>query len=99
MSIRVWKIRGFNGAALTFDRSIPEGALSESEVRTMLERLVARHLTDGEVVSGSLRKGAAGYRHDFEVVRAQGGAFCLMTNGSNTHYTATIEEVGDGPRP
>ena len=73
-------------------------SLSESEARTMLERLAARHLTEGEIVGGSLRKGAAGYRHDFEVARSQGGVFCLMTNGSPAHYTATIEEVGDGPR-
>jgi hypothetical protein len=92
MPTKVWKIRGFDAATLTFEASIPEGSLSEKEVVTMLQRLAARHLTDGEVVSGSLRHGMAGYRHDFEIERASGGAFCLTTNGSGAHYTATIEE-------
>ena len=88
MSNRVWKIRGFDGMALTFERSIPEGSLSEAEVKVMLQRLVARHLTDGEVVGGSLRQGTAGYRHDFEILRARGE----MTNGSGMHYTAAVED-------
>lgn len=85
--------------ALTFERSIPEGSLTESEVRVMLQRLVARHLTDGEVVGGSLRQGTAGYRHDFEIERARSEIFCLVTNGSGLHYTATIEDSANAPRP
>lgn len=76
---------------MIFERSLPEGSLSESEIIVMLQRLVARHLNEGEVIGGSLRQGTAGYRHDFEVERARGQSFCLMTNGSGTHYTATIE--------
>lgn len=88
---KVWKIRGFSGQQLTFEREIPEGSLSEPEVITLLQRLQARHLTEGEIVSASLRKGSAAYRHDFEIQRNQSGKYILMTNGSGVHYTATVE--------
>ncbi len=96
---KVWKIRGYDGLRLVVEREIPQGSLSEAEVKTMLQRLQARHLTDGEVVGASLRQGTAGYRHDFEINRNQGGSFALMTTGSGMHYTATSEESADAPRP
>ena len=90
---KVWKIRGFDGDRLTFEREIPLGSLSELEMETLLQRLAARHLTDGEVVGASLRRGSAGYRYDFEIARNTGGLFALMTPGSGMHYTATVEET------
>jgi hypothetical protein len=89
-----WKIAGYDGAKTVFEQSIPEGSLSEPEMETLLQRLAARHLNDGEVVAASLRKNSAGYRTDLEIRKNQGGRYCLMTSGSGAHYTAVIEEVG-----
>ena len=87
------KICGHKGLQLVFEKKIPLGSLSESEVETMLQRLQARHLTDCEVVGASLRKGVAGYRHDLEIHRDRRGSFALMTTGTAFHYTATVEET------
>jgi hypothetical protein len=91
---RHWKITGYDGAEPVFEQSLPEGSLSAPEMETLLQRLAARHLTEGEVVAASLRKNSAGYRRDLEISQNHGGQYCLMTSGSGTHYTAVIEEVG-----
>jgi hypothetical protein len=63
-------------------------------MEALLQRLAARHLNEGEVVSASLRKNSAGYRADLEIHKSHGGRYCLMTTGSGPHYTAVIEDVG-----
>ena len=95
---KVWKIRGFDGFRVVFERTIPQNSLSDAEAIAMLQRLQARHLSDGEIVSASLRQGTAGYRHDFEVQRNHGGSYGFMTTSTGWHYSATIEEAEDAPR-
>jgi hypothetical protein len=92
---KVWKIRGFDGLQLVFERTIASNSLGDAEVTMMLQRLQARHLSDGEVVSASLRQGTAGYRHDFEVQRNHGPSYGFMTTSAGRHYTATVEEAED----
>jgi len=96
---KVWKIRGFDGLQLVFERTIPQSSLGDAEVMAMLHRLQARHLSDGEVVSASLRRGAAGYRHDFETQRNNDGSYGFMTISTGWHYATTIEEAEDAPGP
>jgi hypothetical protein len=95
---KVWKIRGLDGLQVVFERAIPQNSLSDAEAIVMLQRLQARHLNDGEIVSASLRQGAAGYRHDFEVQRNQGGSYGFMTTSTGRYYSATIEEAEDAAR-
>lgn len=97
MSNRSWKICGYDGAREVFQRAVPEGALSESEVIILLQRLASRHLTDDDVVSSSLRKNADDYAVHLEVQRSRGGKYVLMTTGSGHHYIATIEEAAHRP--
>ncbi len=93
MTRRHWVIRGYDGSEQTFERALPEGLLSEAEMKIVLQRLACRHLSDEEVVSASLRKNAAGYRADLEVRQSHGGRFTLMTAGTGCHYAATVEEL------
>jgi len=93
MARRCWVIRGYDGSEQAFERSMPEGLLSEVEMKAVLQRLACRHLSDDEVVSASLRKNATGYRADLEIKQSHGGRFTLMTIGSGSHYTATVEEL------
>jgi hypothetical protein len=85
---KVWQIRGYDGDNPTFERELPFGSVTDLEMETILQRLQARHLTDDEIVSASLRKNMAGYRHDFEIQQNIGGGLALMTNGSGWLYTA-----------
>jgi hypothetical protein len=93
MTHRHWVVRGYDGLEQTFERAMPEGLLSEAEMKVLLQRLACRHLSDDEVVSSSLRKSAAGYRADLEIKQSHGGRFALMTTGSGNHYTANVEEL------
>lgn len=94
---KVWKIRGYQGLALTFELEIPENSLSEAEVENLLQRLQSRHLSDVEVVSSSLRRSASDYQSHLEVGRNRGRPFGLMTSGSDNHYIATIEDSDGAP--
>jgi hypothetical protein len=89
---RVWKITGYDGASVLFERTLPESALSEAEMEVLLQRLVAQDLNSSEIVAASLRKNAPEYRSDFEIAKNTGGKYALLTNGSGRHYTAVIED-------
>ncbi len=91
----VWKIRGFDGLQIVFERTIAQNSLSDAEAIAMLQRLQARHLSDREIVSASLRQGTAGYRHDFEVQKNHEGSYGFITTNAGQHYAATIEEAED----
>jgi hypothetical protein len=57
---RIWKIMGYDGSTEIFSEEV-SGALTDGEIGRILQRLVARHLTEREVVAASLRKNMAGY--------------------------------------
>jgi hypothetical protein len=81
----VWNIEGFKGRSPTgFARQV---TLSDVEMRALLERLVARHLTDDEVTDAILGK-----RRDLEL-RAEFRAerYTLIAAGSDHQYVAEIE--------
>jgi hypothetical protein len=93
MAGRYWKITGYDGASTVYERSVPESALTEAEVVTLLQRLAARHLSDDEVFLSSLRSDTKGFTPHLQISRNSGGKPALMTTGSGHHYTATIEEA------
>lgn len=84
----VWRITHYQGAYIVSQHEAP-GHLSEAEMVKTLERLVARHLDEDEVIAGSLRRNDPGYRHDFEVLKdTNSRAPKLWTDGTDHHYTA-----------
>ena len=93
MAKQIWKIRGSDGDKPFFEADIAAGAMSEKEMTTLLQRLVSRHLTGEEVVSGSLRSNAKGYLPCLEVRPNRGGTPGLWTTGSGHHYIAIIVDV------
>jgi hypothetical protein len=78
-----WRIRGFEGGRETDLDEIVTG--SERQIRTLLERLVARHLTDREIID-TLQSGV-----HFDIVRGKrpGEPTQLSTTGTDHHYMAT----------
>jgi hypothetical protein len=87
---RYWRIEGYAGTDRKFETVIPEGALSEAEVKRLLQRLASRHLSDEEVVSASLRKNVRDYQPHLEIHKNTGGSYALMTTGTDYYYVVTI---------
>ena len=77
-----WTIEGYCGNDATgFMRDVDCG---ESQVRVLLERLAARHLSDEEVVDSTL-----GNLGNFDIRRdPRPGPLVLMTSGSEYRYIA-----------
>jgi hypothetical protein len=85
-SVQKWIIEGFRGGNPTgLSRQLTGG---ENQVRVLLQRLAARHLTDEEVIDATF-----GTRHDLEISNNSGSKlYSLMTNGPDCHYIATIDD-------
>jgi hypothetical protein len=94
MSKRQWEIVGYDSATEVFRTALPEGSLSTTEMRTLLQRLASRHLSENEVVMASLRKNASEYAPFLEIQQAHGtSVFTLTTTGSGHHYIASIRDI------
>jgi hypothetical protein len=92
-SKRYWKIEGYDSTDKTFEKVLPEGSLSESEIVVLLQRLSARHLDEDEIVSSSLRQNATGYASHLERHIDQGGRRIMIRIGdSSPYYVASIWE-------
>ena len=84
---KIWQIRGFDGANQIFEGEMP-GQMTESEISTTLQRLAARHLSEAEIVSASLRKRAPSYVPLLERI-GRGSPICY---GQNPYFTADRRE-------
>jgi hypothetical protein len=84
---KVWQIRRLDGGNVKFEWEMP-GQMSESEISATLQRLVACHLSESEIVSASLRKGSSGYRSLLERV----GRGRPISYGENPYYTADLKD-------
>jgi hypothetical protein len=79
----VWHIEGWDSTKLIFERDVP-GNMSEGEIETILQRLVARHLTPDEIVDASLRKNA----HNRSSLLDRIGQGRPIHFGENPYYVA-----------
>ncbi len=86
---RYWRIEGYDGANKTYEKLIPEGALNESAVIALLQRLSARHLAEDDIVSSSLRHGAPDYMPHLEP-RISKDDHHTVRVGTDAYYVAGI---------
>jgi hypothetical protein len=84
--VQKWIIEGFRGGSPSgLSRQITGG---ENQVVVLLQRLAARHLTDDEIIDATF-----GTRHDLEVLKnTDSKLYSLMTNSTDWHYVATIDD-------
>lgn len=54
-----WVIEGFDSTKLIFRAEMPKG-LSVTEIAAVLRQLLARHLTDDEIIRSGLRRNMRG---------------------------------------
>ena len=95
-SKRYWKIAGYDGAEQTFEKLLPVGSLSESEIITLLQRLAAKHLDEDEIVSSSLRRNASGYRSLLEPQHDRGKHRTISVHAARAYF-ASILDVDELP--
>jgi hypothetical protein len=92
-----WKITGYDSTTPIYDGEAPS-ILTEEEIATMLQRLVARHLSEAEVVAASLRKNLSGYAPLLEcIIDRTGEKGVAVTVGSNPHYIAFRKRIATQP--
>lgn len=94
---RYWKIAGYDGEKQTFEKILPAGSLSESQVILLLQRLAAKHLDDEEIVSASLRSKAPGYRSLLEPQRGRGGRRPTISVEAGRTYVAAVFAADELP--
>ena len=83
---KTWKITRWDGLESKVLRMLP-GHMAESEIATVLQRLVCQRLNDDEILCASLRMGAK----DYSSLLERHGHGAPMSYGENPHYTAEIE--------
>jgi hypothetical protein len=84
---KTWKILRWEGNDAASLGELP-GKMTESEVETVLQRLVCSDLTAAEILAASRRKGDDGY----SVLLERNGSGRPLSFGENPHYTAEIKE-------
>lgn len=93
MSDRFWTIVGYDAGIKSFEQTIPVDAISESQVKTVLQRLAARSLTEEEVISASLGSERDG---PLDLQELDGEDFGFTTDQSGLrYYVATLGDTAD----
>ncbi len=82
-----WKIAGCDGSSQTMADTF--FVHSQKQVTALLQRLVARHLTEREIINACLRKGSADYSAELEP-SIRNDKRLIISVGTNPNYVATI---------
>lgn len=87
---RIWRIEGFDGTELIFEREVPLHLLSGKQIEEVLRRLASRHLSENEIVGASLNLKAK--RISLLAVRRSARPPLLISCGEDPHYIARVAD-------
>ena len=73
-----------------YERTLPLGYLSESEMIQLLQRLSCKHLDLDEIVNASLRKNAKHYASNLEHDKETTAQHFSISVGHNPWYVASV---------
>ncbi len=90
MPNRSWLIRGYRGLEKFYERSLPIGSMSESEIVQLLQRLACKHLEFDEIVNASARKNAEYYAPHLEQEKEASADHFSISVGHNPWYVASV---------
>jgi len=85
-----WRIQKVEGLTVVWETTVPYGRLTEKQIEPMLQRLAARHLTEDEIISGSLRKNAKGHHDLLRVHRDVRPGHVMIYTTLDPHYLVTV---------
>lgn len=94
MSDRSWTISGINSGETFFEQIVSVDTIAESEVKELLRRLAARHLSEADVVAASL--GSDHRVETLDLEELSEGPYGFTTETSfPIYYTAVLSDVLD----
>ena len=82
-----WLIQGYDGLTRVLKRRV-SSALSDTEIKALLQHLVASGLSPSDIIAASLRRNMKGYSPLLEV-RQELRQRTIYWCGENPHYTAS----------
>ena len=91
-STKIWKIEGYDSTRKIFEQTV-DGAVSQQEVATILQRLACKHLTENEIVGSSLHKNRQDYLAHLEPHFDNAQRRHHVMVGDNPHYIARLISI------
>ena len=89
---KYWRIQGWDGSSLLFERKVLFGQITECSMKNLLRTMVAKlSLDEDEIISSYAKKRTKIYFNHLEVNRNRGGPYGF-TCGNNPYVTAVIEK-------
>jgi hypothetical protein len=86
---RTWVIEGFDGLTCFFQKTLSETFLPDAQIVALLQRLLSRHLTTEDIVSGSTTLRNPFHNPVFGPRREIVDGGISITVGENPYYVAT----------
>jgi len=100
---RHWKIQEYKCGKLVGSQTMAGAMFSESEMIVLLQRLASKQLPKHEIVSASLKRGAAGYSLVLEPVVVSTVDGLTIRLGDDPEFVATLiparKDRADAQRP
>ena len=88
---RYWKIQGWDGTTLLFERKVLAGQVTDRSMKMLLRALVAKiSLTEDEIINSYAKKNTKIYHNHLEV-KHLGVESCKLICGDNPYVIATVE--------
>jgi len=88
---KYWKIQGWDGTNLLFERKVLLGQVTERSMKELLRTLTARiALSEDEIISSYAKRRTKTYYNHLEVTRPKAGSF-MLSCGDGPFVTATVE--------
>jgi hypothetical protein len=88
-STRTWIIEGFDGPTCFFQKTLSGTFLPDARIVALLQRLLSRHLTSEDIVSGSTTLRDPFHNPVFGTRRKIVDGGVSITVGENPYYVAT----------
>ena len=89
---RGWRITGYRIREAVIEHWV-SGSATDKDIREILSRLQARHLTEAEIVAASLPEGAAGRTNMLDAHPRMDGLGAYRTSGGLWSYVARHEDA------
>lgn len=86
MTKHYWLIRGFDSTVQIYEREVPVGCLSETQIKNLLRCLVSRSLSFDEIVSAYARRSSKIANNLLEIQKD--GPNPIYMCGTNPHFIA-----------
>lgn len=87
---RFWRIAGFDGLKPILKATIPYGTVTPKEMRHLLQRLAAQHLTPREIIACSMRRGSRDRLPFLDVTEESDERKFVLSVGQDPHFVASV---------